>query len=68
MGERFDIVIVGGGPVGGSLAYALAQAGFSIALVEKTAVSADQQPAFDERHLGFSRGTAIAFEGIGLPV
>ena len=66
MGEHFDIVIVGGGPVGGSLTYALAQAGFSVALVEKTAANADQQPAFDERHLGFSRGTAIAFDGIGL--
>ena len=66
MNEQFDIVIVGGGPVGGCLAYALAKAGFSIALVEKTAVTAVQQPAFDERHLGFSRSTAIAFEGMGL--
>jgi 2-octaprenyl-6-methoxyphenol hydroxylase len=66
MASEFDIVIVGAGAVGGSLAYALSQAGYSVALVEKTAVSARQQPAFDERHLGFSRGTAIALEGMGL--
>ena len=66
MDNQFDIAIVGAGAVGGSLAYALSRAGFSIALIEKTAVSAHQQPAFDERHYGFSRSTAVAFDGIGL--
>lgn len=64
--QHFDIAIVGAGAVGGSLAYALAQAGFSVALIEKTAVSAEQQPAFDERHLGFSRSTQVALQGLGL--
>ena len=64
--QQFDIAIVGAGAVGGSLAYALAQTGFTVALIEKTAVSAGQQPAFDERHLGFSRSTQIALQGLGL--
>jgi len=64
--QTFDIAIVGAGAVGGALACALAQSGFRIALVEKTAVSAKQQPAFDERHLGFSRSTRVALDGLGL--
>lgn len=64
--QTFDIAIVGAGAVGGTLAYALAEVGYRVALVEKTAVSATQQPAFDERHLGFSRSTKIALEGLGL--
>jgi len=64
--QQFDIAIVGAGAVGGSLAYALAKADFSIALIEKTAVSATEQPAFDERHLGFSRSTQVALQGLGL--
>lgn len=66
MSNQFDIIITGAGPVGASLAYALSQAGFSVALVEKTPVSADRQPSFDERHLGFSRSTAVALDSIGL--
>lgn len=66
MESRFDIVIVGAGAVGGSLAYGLAKQGFSVAVIERTAVSADQQPAFDERHFGFSRSTKVALEGLGL--
>ncbi len=66
MGNRFDIAVVGAGAVGSSLAYGLSGLGFSVALIEKTKVSASHQPAFDERHLGFSRSTMIALEGLGL--
>jgi 2-octaprenyl-6-methoxyphenol hydroxylase len=65
-GQHYDIAIVGAGAVGGTLAYALANIGYSVVLIEKTATTAQQQPAFDERHLGFSRSTRIAFEGMGL--
>ena len=64
--RQFDIIIVGAGAVGGILAYALARSGYRLGLVEKTAVSAEQQPAFDERHLGFSRSTKLALEALGL--
>lgn len=64
--SHYDIAIVGAGAVGGSLACALSQAGFSIALIEKTGASAAQQPAFDERHLGFSRSTQVTLQGLGL--
>ena len=64
--RTFDITIIGAGAVGSCLAYALSKIGFSVALIEKTAVSAEQQPAFDERHLGFSRSTKVALQGLGL--
>ena len=64
--STFDIAIVGAGAVGGSLAYALGQYGFKVALIEKTAANATQQPAFDERHLGFSRSTKTVLQGLGL--
>lgn len=60
------MAIIGAGAVGGSLAVGLARCGFRIVLIEKTAVSARQQPAFDERHLGFSHSTRVALEGLGL--
>ncbi len=66
MSQSFDIAIVGAGAVGGTLAYALSRVGYSVALIERTALRADQQPAFDERHLGFSRSTRVALEGMGL--
>ena len=66
MDSKFDIAIVGAGAVGGTLAYALARLGFSVVLVEKTALNAVQQPAFDERHLGFSCSTKIALHCLGL--
>jgi 2-polyprenyl-6-methoxyphenol hydroxylase-like FAD-dependent oxidoreductase len=37
MGERFDAVVIGGGPGGATSALLLAQAGWSVALVEKKA-------------------------------
>lgn len=64
--SKFDIVIVGAGAVGGTLAYALSCVGYTVALIERTALRTDQQPAFDERYLGLSRSTRIALEGIGL--
>lgn len=66
MGDRFDIAVVGAGAVGSSLACGLSGLGFSVALIEKTPFGASGQPAFDERHLGFSRSTMMAFKGLGL--
>lgn len=64
--EPYDLVIVGAGPVGATLALAAARLGFSVALVEKTIFDSRQQPAFDERHLGFSRSTKLALDAMGI--
>lgn len=60
---RHDVLIVGGGLVGASLAIALARAGIDAALVEATA--ADAMPAvFDQRNLSFAEATVNALQAL----
>ena len=60
-----DILIVGGGLVGASLAIALQGAGLQVGLVEATAP--DALPAvFDERNLSFSEATVHALGALGV--
>jgi len=62
---RHDVVIVGGGLVGASLAIALSQSGIDVALVE--AAAADALPAvFDERNLSFADATVNGLAALGV--
>ena len=67
----FDLIIIGGGLVGASLACALSQAESSlrIAIVEAFPFKSDDteyQPAFDARSVALSYTSKQVFEGIGL--
>jgi 2-octaprenyl-6-methoxyphenol hydroxylase len=62
----FDVVIVGGGLVGASLACALASQPLRVAVVESFPLGSDSQPGFDERTLALSYGSRQIFEGLGL--
>jgi 2-octaprenyl-6-methoxyphenol hydroxylase len=62
----FDLVIVGGGLIGGSLACALSGAGLKIALVEAVAAEVREQPSYDERVIALSWGSRRILEAIGL--
>ena len=65
--DQFDVVIVGGGLVGISLACALQGRGWRIALLESRTLSATHRPAgFDERALALSLGTQRYLRGLGL--
>ncbi len=70
--QYFDIIIVGGGMVGASLAILLAQANkqWSIALIESQVLSSDDdahyQPNFDARSTALSRGSIDIFQQLGL--
>jgi len=64
--HNYDLVIVGGGLVGASLAIALSGRGLRMALVEAAEPSADTQPNYDDRALALAYGTRRIFEGLGL--
>jgi 2-octaprenyl-6-methoxyphenol hydroxylase len=61
--RRHDIVIVGGGLVGASLAIALEGQGLDVALVEATPDGA-MPPVFDERSLSFAEATLNALTAL----
>jgi 2-octaprenyl-6-methoxyphenol hydroxylase len=63
---EFDLLIVGGGMVGASLAIALRESALKIALVEAYPLSTDSQPSYDDRGIAISYGSQRIFETMGL--
>ena len=61
----YDVAINGGGMVGMSLAIALARAGISVAVIERGAVEAQLEPAFDGRVTAIAEGSRRILHGIG---
>ena len=66
MNDTCDVLIVGGGLVGSSLAIALDGAGLRVALVEAAPPRVDLQPSYDERNLALARATVNALDAIGV--
>jgi 2-octaprenyl-6-methoxyphenol hydroxylase len=66
MSEHHDIVIIGGGLVGSSLAIALDGCGFRVALVEAAAPRVEEQPSYDERNLALARASINALQALGV--
>lgn len=65
MAEHFDVLIVGGGMVGASLAHALKGSGLRIGMIEVTGEDAVAQPSYDERAIALSFGSRRIFEQFG---
>ncbi len=63
---EYDVVIAGGGLVGGSLAIALAQTDCRVALVEAVPPESEQQPSFDDRTIALSRGSYRILDQLGI--
>jgi 2-octaprenyl-6-methoxyphenol hydroxylase len=61
---HYDLVIVGGGMVGASLAIALAGTGLRMALVESHDPHTRSQPGYDDRAIALAYGTRRIFEAI----
>ncbi|MDH3889198.1 MAG: 2-octaprenyl-6-methoxyphenyl hydroxylase [Gammaproteobacteria bacterium] len=66
MSAETDVLIVGGGLVGASLACALGQSGVRTTIVEAYPLSADQRPGYDERSIALAQGSQRVFSGLGL--
>lgn len=66
MQADYDILIIGGGMVGASLAAALGGVALRIGVVEAVALNHAQQPSYDERTTGLSYGSRRILEGIGV--
>lgn len=65
MAQQVDIAIVGGGLVGASLVLGLAEAGYSLALVEAAAPPAGA-PSWDERCIALNHASRCIFEALGV--
>lgn len=66
MTERVDVAIVGGGMVGGTLAAALAEAGLSVALVDRADPAEQLEQAYDGRTVAIAHATHRLLQATGL--
>jgi len=62
----YDILIVGGGMVGASLAVALMPLGLKVGLVDLYEFGVSEQPSYDDRSIALSYGSSRIFEGMDL--
>lgn len=64
--DTYDVLIVGGGMVGASLAVALKPLKLKIGMVEAYEFGEPGQPSYDDRAIALSYGTSRIFSGMGL--
>ncbi len=62
---QFDVVVVGGGPIGLALAASLAGVGLGIAVVDRQPEAALADPAFDGRETALTHLSKRILQGIG---
>ncbi len=62
----YDILIIGGGMVGASLAAALSNQPLRIGIIESTPLTAKTQPSYDDRVIALSYGSHRILKSIGV--
>jgi 2-octaprenyl-6-methoxyphenol hydroxylase len=63
---QYDLIIVGGGMAGASLACALADTELRIAIIEAVPWRSDQQPSYDVRTISLSHGSRLIYESMNI--
>ena len=66
MTDTHDVLIIGGGLVGASLAIALDGTGLRVGLAEAVPARANHQPSYDERNLALARASVNALTALGV--
>ncbi|MCU7842568.1 MAG: 2-octaprenyl-6-methoxyphenyl hydroxylase [Candidatus Thiodiazotropha sp. (ex Monitilora ramsayi)] len=66
MPADYDLLIIGGGMVGASLARAMSGQGLRLGIVETFPIESQSQPSFDDRVIALSWGSRIILEAIGV--
>lgn len=66
MSHDYDILIAGGGLVGGSLALALARTGWRIGVIEPVPPQAETQPSYDDRSTALAPSSRGFFQALGV--
>jgi len=64
--NHYDLIIIGGGLAGASLACALKDSSLKIAVVEAFELNTDSQPCYDDRTVALSYGSRCIFDAMGL--
>ena len=62
----YEVLIIGGGLVGASLACALRQSGLRLGVIEAVPLAASSQPGYDDRTLALAYGSKRIFETLGV--
>lgn len=64
--DTYDVLIVGGGMVGASLAVALMPLNLNVGLIDAFKFGVTEQPSYDDRAIALSYGSSRIFSGMGL--
>lgn len=66
MSTDYDILVVGGGMVGATMAYALSPLPLRIGVIEAVPFKSDSQPSYDDRAIALAYGSAKIIATMGL--